>query len=190
MAKKARADFDVIVVGAGPAGIFCAYEIKELKPDLNILILEKGGRRSIDDKKNNLFGFGGAGAFSDGKLTLTSKTGGQLVDGGYLTSDEFSDFMRYTESLYEKFGGKQELKIGDEVKIAEFIRRANAVGLELIPYPVKHWGREGAYKLVEGLFEYLKKSGVKIQLGSEVTSIEREDAKFGPASPRKWQAFL
>src|SRR3990167_2306642 len=108
MFEKTGADFDVIVVGAGPAGIFCAYELKQLRPDLEILILEKGKRRPIDDKSNNLFGFGGAGAFSDGKLTLTSKTGGQLVDGGYLSPEEFEKLIKYTESLYEKFGGKQE----------------------------------------------------------------------------------
>ena len=82
MVQKTGTDFDVIIVGGGPAGIFCAYELKHLKPDLNILILEKGKRRPIDDKNNNLFGWGGAGAFSDGKLALTSKVGGQLVDGG------------------------------------------------------------------------------------------------------------
>ncbi len=181
MVQKTSDDFDVIIGGAGPAGIFCAYELKQLKPNLKILILEKGWRRPIDDKNNNLFGWGGAGAFSDGKLDLTSKVGGQLVDGGYLSSIEFHELMKYVEYLYEKFGGKQELKIGDEAKIAEFIRRANAVGLELIPYPLKHWGREGAYELVEGLFENLKESGVKIQLGAEVISI---------AHPRMWQALL
>ncbi|MBI2041452.1 MAG: FAD-dependent oxidoreductase [Candidatus Nealsonbacteria bacterium] len=196
MFQKTGAGFDVIIVGAGPAGIFCAYELKQLKPDLDILILEKGKRRPIDDKNNNLFGFGGAGAFSDGKLTLTSKTGGQLTEKNekgeyeYLTPEGFNELLRYVESLYEKFGGKQELKIGKNAEIAALIRRANAVGLELIPYPLKHWGREGAYKLVEGLFEYLKKSGVQIRLSSEVISIEREGAKFGPASPQKWQVFL
>ena len=190
MVQKTGTDFDVIIVGGGPAGIFCAYELKHLKPDLNILILEKGKRRPIDDKNNNLFGWGGAGAFSDGKLDLTSKVGGQLVDGGYLSSAEFDELMKYVESFYEKFGGRQELKIGDEAKIAEFIRRANAVGLELIPYPLKHWGREGAYELVENLFDDLKESGVKIRLNSEAISIERENTKFGPARPRMWRVLL
>src|SRR3989344_1593309 len=107
MTQKIRTVFDVIIVGAGPAGILCAYELKKLKPDLEILILEKGPRRPINEKNNILFGFGGAGAFSDGKLTLTSKTGGQLVDGGYMTEEEFTGLMKYVESLYEKFGGKQ-----------------------------------------------------------------------------------
>lgn len=174
MAKKISNEFDVIIVGAGPAGIFCAYELNKLAPELKVLILEEGKRRQIDDKNNNLFGWGGAGAFSDGKFTLTSKTGGQLVDGGYLTLLEFNDILEYTEFIYEKFGGKQEIKIGDGAKISELIRRANAVGLELIPYPIKHWGREGAYKLVEGLFGHLKAVGVKIRLSAEIVSIEKD----------------
>lgn len=179
MVQESRADFDVIIVGAGPAGIFCAYELKKLKPDLAILLLDKGKRRPIDDKKNNLFGFGGAGAFSDGKLTLTSKTGGQLVERGYLTAEEFDKLMKYTDSLYEKFGGRQEIKIGTESKVQELVKRANAAGLELIPYPVKHWGREGAYKLVESLYRHLKRKGVKIQLDSEVVSVERNCENWG-----------
>jgi len=181
MARKSgtRTDFDVVIVGAGPAGIFCAYELKKLKPDSTVLLLDRGGRRPIDERENNLFGWGGAGAFSDGKLTLTSKTGGQLVDGGYLSPEEFEKLIKYTESLYEKFGGKQELEIGDEAKIQELIRRANAAGLELIPYPIKHWGREGAYKLVEGLYGHLKRKRVQIHLNSEVVSVEKGTEKWG-----------
>lgn len=173
-----RVDFDVVIVGGGPAGALCAYELKKLKPDLKILILEKGGRRAIDDTKNNLFGWLGAGAFSDGKLTLTSKTGGQLIDG-YLADEEFTKLMKYVESLFERFGGKQELKIGDEAKIRELIRRANAAGLELIPYPIKHWGREGAYKIAENLYKHLKRKKVEILLNSEVVSIEKDSERWG-----------
>lgn len=176
---EAKTELDVIIVGAGPAGIFCAYELKKLKPDLAILLLDKGERRPVNERKNNLFGWGGAGAFSDGKLTLTSKTGGQLVDGGYLTQEEFACFMEYAESLYEKFGGKQELEIGDAEKIQDLVRRANAAGLELIPYPIKHWGREGAYKLVEGLYKYLKRKKVQIRLNSEVVSVKKDSEKWG-----------
>ena len=82
MAKKTGTDFDVIIVGAGPAGMFCAYELSKLKQNLSTIILEKGGRRPVDDKRNNLFGLGGAGAFSDGKFDFTSKLDGQLVNYG------------------------------------------------------------------------------------------------------------
>jgi len=179
MTRKTRVDFDVIIVGAGPAGIFAAYELKKLKPNLEILLLDTGERRAINDTKNNLFGWGGAGAFSDGKLTLTSKTGGQLVERGYLTEEEFQKYMKYVESLYKKFGGKQEVRIGNQEKITELVKRANAAGLELIPYPVKHWGREGAFVLIEKLYKNLKRKGVTIKLKSEVASIEKNSEKWG-----------
>ena len=182
MAKKTGTDFDVIIVGAGPAGMFCAYELKKLKPDLRMVILERGSRRPVNDRKNNLFGLGGAGAFSDGKLDLTSKVGGQLVDGGYLHQDEFDELMEYVEALYERFGGEQDLKAGDKAAVSEVSRRAKAVGLELVTFPLKHWGREGAYKLVEGLYEYLKNCGVKIMLNSEAVSIE--------GNPNDWTVVL
>ncbi len=179
MAKKIKTDFDVIIVGAGPSGMFAAYELKKNRPDLEILLLDRGRRRAINDTRNNLFGFGGAGTFSDGKLTLTSKTGGQLVERGYLTEKEFEKYLRYVESLYEKFGGEQEIKIGNEKKITELIRRANAAGLELIPFPVKHWGREEAFQLVEKLYRHLDEKGVAIKLNSKVLSVEKNSNKWG-----------
>lgn len=173
MAVNEVAVYDVIIVGGGPAGALCAYELNQLSPNLRVLILEKGKKRPIDDKNNNLFGWLGAGAFSDGKLTLTSKTGGQLVDGRYLSPEVFDRFLRYVESLYETFGGKQDVKIGQEPKIQHLIRRANAAGLELIPYPIKHWGREGAFRMAENLFKHLQKRKVQIKLNSEVVSIDK-----------------
>lgn len=170
--------FDVIVVGAGPGGVFCVYELNRLNPNLKILLIDKGTKRAITDTKNNLFGWMGAGAFSDGKLDLTHKVGGQLVERNCVTLEEFNELMAYAESLYEEHGGKQSLKIGDKIKIAELAKRANAAGLELIPYPLKHWGREGAYLLAESLWKHFEqpaiKNRVKILMDSEVVSLKNQ----------------
>lgn len=175
MTRKNSIDFDIIIPGSGPAGMFAAYEAITLNPGLKILLLDKGPIRAIDDVKNNLFGWGGAGAFSDGKLTLSSEVGGQLDK--LLPPEELDELMRYIKDLYQEFGGKQKLEMGSKKKIAELTRRAEAAGLELIPYAVMHWGREGAYRLVEKIRKHLKKKKVKILLNSEVVSIERDGEK-------------
>jgi len=168
--------YDVIIVGGGPAGISAAYELIKLDPNLKILLTEKGPIRTIDDKKNTLFGFGGAGAFSDGKLTLSSEVGGQL--NKLFSPEELKELMDYVVNLYEKFGGEQETKIGKKDRVLELTKKAKAVGLELIPYPVKHWGREGAYLLIENIRKYLE-SRIEILCEHEVVSIKRIDKKFG-----------
>ncbi len=108
--------YDVIIIGAGPGGAFCAYELKEKQPDLKVLIIEKG--RSIEKrvcpKRTNggkclhckpcsiTTGFSGAGAFSDGKLSLSPDVGGNLPD--ILGYDEASKLIRESDDIYLKFG--------------------------------------------------------------------------------------
>ena len=103
--------YDIIIIGAGPTGIFTALELLETKKKLNILILEKGNR--IEDRVcpkrttnkcvncdpcNITNGFSGAGAFSDGKLTFSTDTGGQLKE--YISKDELKKMSDYVDSIY------------------------------------------------------------------------------------------
>jgi len=171
-------EYDVIIIGTGPAGMLAALEFVEKGKGSKILMIEKGPVRKITEEENNLFGWGGAGAFSDGKLTLTHETGGQLIERGCVNTAEFDDLMRYVDGIFEKFGGKQAIKFGDKQNIANLLRTASSAGLELVPYPIKHWGREGAYSLVESIREYLLKKGVTIAVNSEATLIERTSGKF------------
>ena len=100
MAKK----YDVIIVGGGPAGIFAALELSQASA-LNILLIEKG--RDIDERSNLVCGLGGAGAFSDGKLTLTLEVGGRLRD--YLEKSEAEALIKYVDDIYLKFGASDKL---------------------------------------------------------------------------------
>jgi len=109
---------------------------------------------------------------------MTHKTGGQLIERGCVEEKEFNGLMEYVDKVFEKFGGKQERKIGNERDISALIKTANSAGLELIPYPIKHWGREGAYSLVENIRKYLLKKKVKVSVNSEANLIEKIPGGF------------
>ncbi len=145
--------YDVIVIGAGPAGIFTALELADT--GASVLILEKGLdiRERIalnrdrtgapaEKRQNIVCGWGGAGAFSDGKLTLTTDYGGNLDD--YMNKGELSNLISYVDSLYCKYGGAERKVYGDEFaeEIHELKRRSAAADLMLIPARIRHLGTD------------------------------------------------
>ena len=159
--------YDVIIIGAGPSGIFCAYELTRQKPDLKVLMLEKGRsieKRQCPKRKTKVCvgcqpcsittGFAGAGAFSDGKLSLSPDVGGTLP-----------------EILgYEKVYGIEDYEAIEAIRTKAI--RAN---LKLIECPIRHLGTEEGYKIYTRLQEHLIKSGVEIKFMTMVKNILVED---------------
>lgn len=158
--------YDVIIVGAGPAGIFAAMELLK-KDNLKILILEKGkdiDKRVCPRRKGSklclhcspcslLSGWGGAGAFSDGKLNLSSEIGGQLKD--YFKED-FSSLIDYVDKIYLNFGAPKILYGRDEEKIKEIRRRASLAELQLIDSKIRHLGTEKCFSILKKIRQYLE----------------------------------
>jgi len=145
MAKK----YDVIIVGGGPAGIFAALELSQAS-DLNILLIEKG--KDIDERSNLVCGLGGAGAFSDGKLTLTLEVGGRLRD--YLEKSDAEALIKYVDDVYLKFGASDKL-YGVGSGVDEWCRRAYLAELHLIPIPLRHLGTERCRLVLKAMRDYL-----------------------------------
>ena len=157
--------YDVIIVGAGPAGIFSALELSE-KTQLNILILDKGPdinhRRCPANRGLScincepcllLSGWGGAGAFSDGKLTLSTKVGGWLDE--YMSEDELWSLIDYVDSIYLKFGAPKHVYGADQDKIEEIERRASFAGLKLVQQKLRHMGTGKCAEVLKKMRQFL-----------------------------------
>lgn len=179
--------YDVIIIGAGPSGIFCAYELKEKAKDLRILMIEKG--RKIENRKcpkretktcvgckpcSITTGFAGAGAFSDGKLSLSPDVGGNLPD--ILGYDKAVELIGESDNIYLKFGADENIYGVDKVKeIQEIRRKAINANLKLIECPIRHLGTEEGYKIYSKLQTYLLDEGVEMMFNCMVSDLIIED---------------
>ncbi len=159
--------FDVIIIGAGPAGIFAALEITK-KTSLKVLILEKG--RTVEKRKcligdkadacvncqpcSIMCGWGGAGAFSDGKLTLTTEFGGWLHD--YIGKEKLKSLIEYADSIYVKYGAPDRVFGHDGEKIEDLKLRSARAGLKLVPARIRHMGTENTVKVLSNIYDDLK----------------------------------
>jgi len=145
MAKK----YDVIIVGGGPSGIFAALELCQAT-DLNILLVEKG--KDIDKRSSLVCGLGGAGAFSDGKLTLAPQVGGRLQD--YLGEADTEALIKYVDNIYLKFGAPKKL-YGTGDKVDDIRHQASLIELRLTPVPIRHLGTERCRSVLKAMRDYL-----------------------------------
>lgn len=159
--------YDVIIVGAGPTGIFSALEIVE-RSNLSVLILERGP--SIDKRicpmreKGGecrkcpfcalLSGWGGAGAFSDGKLTLSLDAGGRLRE--LLPSEIMLELLNYVDEVYTRFGGENKVFDPSPDEVAKYTSLAQKAGLKLVPMKIRHLGTENCYDVLKNMERLLR----------------------------------
>lgn len=179
--------YDVIIIGAGPGGAFCAYTLKEEKPDIRVLILEKGHRieKRVCPKRRTNFcagckpcaittGFAGAGAFSDGKLSLSPDVGGNLPQ--ILGYDETEKLIKESDNIYLKFGAdKTVYGLNKEKEIQEIRRKSIAAGIKLVECPIRHLGTEEGYKIYTRIEHDLEEKGVDMLFDTAVKDIIIED---------------
>ncbi|HJX23130.1 MAG TPA: FAD-dependent oxidoreductase [Candidatus Bathyarchaeia archaeon] len=169
-------DYDVIIVGAGPAGIFAALELSKSQK-LRTIILDKG--KDISERANTpnslLSGWGGAGAYSDGKLTLSSEIGGWLRD--YVPEEELSRLLGEVDNIYLEHGVTGPLYGNDEDAIAEIARRAAQVDLRLVPSKIRHMGTEVCPIVLQKMKQTIQ-DHVDIGMGVNVTKLLVHDQKI------------
>ena len=181
--------YDVIIVGAGPSGIFCAYELIRKQPDLKVLMIEKGRsieKRQCPKRKTKVCvgckpcsittGFAGAGAFSDGKLSLSPDVGGTLPE--ILGYDRAEKLIHEADEIYLKFGADKKVYGIDDYQAIEQIRtKAIQANLKLIECPIRHLGTEEGYKIYTRLQEHLLEQGVEIRFMTMVQDLIVEDGR-------------
>ena len=187
--SASRSDYDVIIIGAGPSGIFCAYTLIEARPDMKILMIEKGRpiEKRVCPKRvtktcvgchpcNITTGFAGAGAFSDGKLSLSPDVGGTLPD--ILGYDKAIELINESDQIYLKFGADTNVHgVNKQQEIEEIRRRAIKANLKLVECPIRHLGTEEGYKIYQRIQNYLLDKGVEMAFNTMVTDIVIEDGK-------------
>ncbi|MEG1663341.1 MAG: FAD-binding protein [Clostridia bacterium] len=176
------------MVGAGPAGIFTAIELIRLNSHKKIVIVEKGQPiehrvcpKSYGGACKNCkpychitTGFSGAGAFSDGKLSLSHEVGGELPE---LLGGEFTQsLIDYTDKIYLEFGADDHIEgLGNEEKVREIRKKAIRAGLKLVDCPIRHMGTERAQGIYLAIENYLRANGVDMIFGTQCSNIILED---------------
>ena len=181
--------YDVIIVGAGPAGIFAALELTGKRPDVKALILDKGPdidkrRCPMHDRGTEckhcspcsvLSGWGGAGAYSDGKLTLSPDVGGRLAN--ILSRDAVEELIKEVDSIYVHFGATEVVHGVRMDEVERLQKDAAKAGLQLVADPIRHMGTDRSTDILRAMRDELLARGVTVRLRAEVTSILTENSR-------------
>lgn len=183
-------NYDIVIIGAGPAGIFTALEMLKSGSHQKILIVEKG--LAIENRhcpKNQTkkcmnckpychitTGFSGAGAFSDGKLSLSYEVGGDLPS---LIGEELAqETINYTDQIYLSFGADTHVEgVSNNDEVKEIRKRAIKAGLKLVDCPIRHLGTEKAQEIYFAIEKHLLNNGVEILFGYECENVILNDDK-------------
>jgi uncharacterized FAD-dependent dehydrogenase len=172
--------YDVVIVGAGPGGIFAALELAAAG-GLEVLVAEKGhalDRRSCPGRQHGcrdckvcaiMTGWGGAGAFSDGKLTLTPEVGGWL--GDFVGPGELEALIEYADGLWRRFGAPDATFGPDPDEAARLIHDASLADMRLIPMRIRHLGTDRSPDVLSAMHDHLVGCGVEVRVDTGVARI-------------------
>ena len=179
-----QTSYDLIIVGAGPAGIFTALELLRKGSKASILLIEKGKPvekrhcpkaevgHCVNCKPTCAIttGFSGAGAFSDGKLSLSHEVGGELPE---LIGEDFAQsLIDYTDKIYLEFGADPHVEgVYEGPEIKDIRKRAIQAGLQLVDCPIRHLGTEKAQELYLNIQHYLADHSVEMMFSTECENI-------------------
>ncbi|SHI21340.1 hypothetical protein SAMN02745823_03458 [Sporobacter termitidis DSM 10068] len=176
--------WDVGIIGCGIAGIYAGYELSKLNPGLKVILLEEGediDRRScpiVAHKTKDcvscatcaiMRGFGGAGAYSDGKYNFTTEFGGWLRD--YLPEEEIMDLIRYVDDVNVSFGATEVVYSTESEAARKLEKKALENDLHLLQARVKHLGTENNLRILKNIYDHMK-TRVTFRFGTSISGIK------------------
>lgn len=175
---------DVVIIGAGPAGIFTALEMLRRGSKQKILMVEKGqaieSRRCPKEKTGKCMnckpychittGFSGAGAFSDGKLSLSYEVGGDLPS--LIGEEKAQETINYADKIYLEFGADEHVEgLGNTEEVKQIRMRAIRAGLKLVDCPIRHLGTDKAHDVYQAIEDHLRSNGVEMLFGCQCNDL-------------------
>lgn len=181
-------EYDVVIIGAGPAGLFAAYELAE-NSNLKILIIEMG--KAVDKRKcpmwitgecakcepcHILSGIGGSGGLSDGTLNIRPDIGGNLYE--FLNEEEAWELVKYVDKIYVKHGAPEKLYQATPEEEEMLSRKAASAGVEFVQIPQRHIGSDHTPKVIKSIENYLRKKGVDFLIETKVEDILNDGVKL------------
>lgn len=165
--------YDVAVVGAGPAGLFAALELAG--SGLSVVVVDKG--LPPRERTSNTCGVGGAGAYSDGKLNLTPRIGGDPEAIG-CSLGELEELIVHVDEVFTRYGAPAQYSGDDPHALAELKKAASQVGVEFIAGRQRHIGTRHIREVIEAMYHDLLRRGIQFQLGVAADTIEQEASLF------------
>ena len=188
--------YDVIIVGAGPMGIYTAYEFMKKSPNTKVLVIEKGvdiysrkcpilsgkikkcpmdayGNSGCKPACMMTSGFGGCGAFSDGKFSITTEFGGWM--GDYIDNDELIDLIKYVDSIQLEYGAPKELTNPNTKEVFDIEKKAIGAGLRLLRGEVRHLGTEINLQVLTNIYEAMLNKNIDFIFKKAVKDIVEEN---------------
>ena len=201
--------YDVIIVGAGPSGYFSAYELSKKNKNIKVLLIDRGLpimerkcpilQHKLDKcpstgKGNNecypacsmTNGFGGAGAYSDGKFNITTEFGGWLND--YMSDEELLKLIHYVDDINLSYGATTEITDPNSDEVLRIEKKAMSVGLKLLRSQVRHLGTEENIKILARIYDDLSKA-IDMKFSTTVEDIIVEDGKIKGVITNKGERF-
>mgnify|MGYP002706005068 CR=1 FL=1 len=186
----------VVIIGAGPAGIFSAYNLITSDPNIDVTVIDKGNdiysrHCPMREKENQpcvhcktcgiMHGFGGAGTFSDCKLSLTAKgVGGNIID--YVGEEKAQKLINDVELIYRHFdvdADKREVVgTAENKEITKIKEIAKKDSITYTECPTKHLGTDGTLKVMKYMYDYLCNAGVKFLFNTECTNVKKTETEF------------
>lgn len=183
-----KKEFDVIVVGAGPAGIFACYELIKKNRNLKIALIDRGNRIEKRKKTEIMFGFGGAGAYSDGKLHFTPKLSHErtfhLID-----PVSYEKILLDIDKIFMDFGVTAEEYPKNVEEVNKLIEEAQIHDIELIVRRTKHVGTDNLKVVMQKFQNYLEKNGITFFDKTEVTDLIVENNKITGVKTSSFDLF-